>query len=181
MGAAGAIVMSFFGAVFASLALSTQFGQTGAVLALPFLVFAAIAVSAVLHPRRVAPTFMRAKHTDRVVMWSSAVEGVAIFIAVNLLVNLGHRELLLPTIALIVGLHFLPMAYALAFRPFYGLGGVILLAAALGFMLKQPAGGSIAGLVSAGALWVAAIFALLREEQWPGLKDEEYSINRRMT
>lgn len=39
-----------------------------------------------------------------------AAEGLGIFIGVNLVVNLGHPNLTIPMIALIVGLHFYPMA-----------------------------------------------------------------------
>jgi len=37
-------------------------------------------------------------------------EGVGILIGINIVVNIGHPELTIPTIALIVGLHFYPMA-----------------------------------------------------------------------
>ncbi|MGZ3755591.1 MAG: hypothetical protein ACXVAY_08135 [Mucilaginibacter sp.] len=36
-------------------------------------------------------------------------EGLGIFIAVNVVVNIGHPELVVPAIALVVGLHFFPM------------------------------------------------------------------------
>jgi hypothetical protein len=41
MGAWGAIIMSFFGALFAALTLAFQFGWTGLTLGLPFVLFAA--------------------------------------------------------------------------------------------------------------------------------------------
>jgi len=37
-------------------------------------------------------------------------EGLGIFIAINVVVNLGHPELTIPAIALVVGLHFFPLA-----------------------------------------------------------------------
>jgi hypothetical protein len=37
-------------------------------------------------------------------------EGLGIFIAVNVVINLGHPELTIPVIALVVGLHFYPLA-----------------------------------------------------------------------
>jgi hypothetical protein len=39
-----------------------------------------------------------------------AAEGIAIFIAKNILVNISHDELFIPFFALIVGLHFFPLA-----------------------------------------------------------------------
>jgi MFS family permease len=38
------------------------------------------------------------------------VEGLGIFLAVNIVINLGHPDLIIPAIALVVGLHFYPMA-----------------------------------------------------------------------
>ncbi|MCC8424606.1 hypothetical protein [Mucilaginibacter sp. UR6-11] len=46
-------------------------------------------------------------------MWFGIIfggEGLGIFIAVNLVINLGHPDLVIPAIALVVGLHFYPMA-----------------------------------------------------------------------
>ena len=38
-------------------------------------------------------------------------EGLGILIAINIVTNIGHPELVIPSIALIVGLHFYPMAW----------------------------------------------------------------------
>ena len=46
MGAWGAIIMSFFGAVFGALTLYMQWHKSGLPLMLPFLVFAIIAIAA---------------------------------------------------------------------------------------------------------------------------------------
>lgn len=162
MGASGAIIMSFFGAVFAAMTLAMPLGRSGAVLFLPFAVFAVIAVVAVRTMRRKEQTPARSARKDRVIMWSSAAEGIGIFIAANVVINLGRPELLLPAIALIVGLHFLPMAHLIPFRPFYALAGALLVAAALGFVLHQPIGAGIAGFVAAFILWTAALLALQR-------------------
>lgn len=46
-------------------------------------------------------------------MWFGIIfgaEGLGIFIAVNIVINLGHADLVIPVIALVVGLHFYPMA-----------------------------------------------------------------------
>jgi uncharacterized membrane protein (DUF485 family) len=37
-------------------------------------------------------------------------EGLFIFLGINLVINLGHPDLIIPVIALVVGLHFYPMA-----------------------------------------------------------------------
>jgi len=38
-------------------------------------------------------------------------EGLGIFIAVNIVTNIGHADLVMPVIALVVGLHFYPLAW----------------------------------------------------------------------
>src|SRR5690242_10910502 len=47
----------------------------------------------------------------RIVGIWSAVEGVAIFLAINVCLNIGAPDAALPIVAIIVGLHFLPMAH----------------------------------------------------------------------
>jgi hypothetical protein len=65
--------------------------------------------------------------------------------------------------ALVVGLHFLPIAYAASFRPFYRLATVLLLSAAIGFVIPAPVGGEIAGTSAALSLWFVSITAVSRE------------------
>lgn len=164
MGATGAIIMSFFGAVFAAMTLATQYGWRGVPLLLPFAVFAATALAAIHAMRGTKGARTASEKAERVILWSSIGEGIGIFIAANVVANLGHREWLLPAIALVVGLHFLPMAFAIPFRPFYVLSAALLVAAALGFVLRQPDGARIAGLTSATVLWIASVAAVRR--QW---------------
>jgi hypothetical protein len=163
MGAWGAIIMGFFGALFAALTLAFQFGWTGGATLLPFAMFAAIAIAAATVIRRPGVGVTPTKQAERVIMWSSIGEGIGLFVAANLVINLGHRDLLLPAMALVVGTHFLPMAHAIPFRPFYGLAIALLIAAALGFGLAPPMNGIVAGFSAAAVLWVAALLAIGRD------------------
>ena len=46
-------------------------------------------------------------------MWFGIIfgaEGLLIFVAINIVTNIGHADLVIPVIALVVGLHFYPMA-----------------------------------------------------------------------
>jgi hypothetical protein len=153
MGAWGAIIMSFFGAFFAALTLALQFQWKGSGLGLPFLGFAAILVLALIVIRLPGKGISPSKRGGQAILWSTIGEGVGLFIAANVVVNIHHSEMLLPAMALVVGLHFLPIAYAETFRPFYVLGGTQLLGAAVGFAMPPPVGGMIAGFAAAGALW----------------------------
>ncbi|MGB9109907.1 MAG: hypothetical protein WCC39_14590, partial [Telluria sp.] len=74
-------------------------------------------------------------------------------------------DLLLPAIALVVGLHFLPIAHAASFRPFYILGAFLLFFAVTGFLLAAPLGGGIAGIAAALSLWLASAAAISRDQK----------------
>ncbi len=165
MGAWGAIIMGFFGSAFAALTLAWQFRLTGAVLAAPFLVFAGIGLAAAYVLRLPGAGVAPSARAERVIMWSSIAEGVGLFIVANLVQNLHRPDLLLPAMALVVGLHFLPIAAAAPFRPFYVLGGALILAAIAGASFAAPLGGAIAGLAAAGALWIAALLAIRRDRR----------------
>ena len=163
MGAWGAIIMGFFGAVFAAMTLAIAGGASGVVLILPFVVFAALAIAAIRVIQRPGDGVAPSPRAGRVIMWSTIGEGVGLFVAANVVENMGHRALLLPATALVVGLHFLPMAIAIPFRPFLVLGGALLAAAGLGFTLAPPVNGEVAGFAAAVALWIAAALAVRRD------------------
>ncbi|TCN57525.1 hypothetical protein D0809_13160 [Flavobacterium circumlabens] len=46
---------------------------------------------------------------DKRFLWIFGLEGLGIFLAKNILVNINHNELFIPFFALIVGLHFFPL------------------------------------------------------------------------
>ena len=163
MGATGAVIMSFFAAVFASMALAIRSGWHTSLPFLPFLIFAGIAIAARVLSRRAGQRPDAPKRTGRVILWSSVAEGVGIFVAANVVANLGHPELLLPAIALVVGLHFLPMAYLIPFRPFYLLGGTLVAVAVLAVGRPDLVGARSAGFAAALVLWTAALLALRRQ------------------
>jgi hypothetical protein len=163
MGAWGAIIMSFFGALFAALTFAFQLHWRGPALGLPFLGFAIIALAAAAVIRRPGEGVTPSPRVEKVIMWSSIGEGIGLPVAATLMTNLGHPELLLPAMAIVVGLHFLPIAYAASFIPFYLLGAALLAAGALGFIVAPLAGGEVAGFAAAAALWAASIMAVRRD------------------
>ena len=65
--------------------------------------------------------------------------------------------------ALVVGLHFLPIAFAARFGPFYALATALIIAAIAGFIIGTPMGGAVAGFMAAGALWLASGMAVRRD------------------
>jgi len=165
MGAWGAIIMGFFGSVFAALTLALQFHLGGAVLAAPFVLFIGIALAAAQTLRSPGRGIEPSPRAGKAIMWASIGEGVGLFVAANLVQNLHRPDLLLPAMALVVGLHFLPIAYAAPFRPFYALGAALILAAIAGCVVAAPLGGAVAGLAAASALWIAASVAIGRDRR----------------
>lgn len=163
MGAWGALIMSFFGAVFASLTLYWQWHLHGVTLVLPFLGFILIGFAASYVIRAPGEGIKPSPKEERTIMLSSIGEGIALFLAANIVMNLHRPDLLLPSMALVVGLHFLPIAFAAGFRPFYVLGTALIVAAIAGFIVKAPTGGEVAGFMAAGALWLASGSAVRRD------------------
>jgi hypothetical protein len=163
MGAWGALIMSFFGSVFASLTMHWQWHVSGPKLALPFILSAIVALIAAHTIRAPGTGVQPSPKGEKAIMWSSIGEGAGLFLVTNIVINLHYPQLLLPAMALVVGLHFLPIAYAEAFRPFYVLGFALIAAAIIGFALAAPMGGELAGLMAAASLWTASIIAIRRD------------------
>ena len=68
-----------------------------------------------------------------------AGEGIGIFIAVNIVINLHHRELIMPAIALVVGLHFIPLAklFKRKFDYYLGTWSILIAFFAITFSLNK--------------------------------------------
>lgn len=97
---------------------------------------------------------------------ASAVEGVAIFAAVTVLVNLGRRDLIAPAVAIIVGVHFLPLARWFP-APIYYLTAALLVAVGMAGAGVQnlPARVLTVGIGAAAVLWLSCGVVLLHAHQ----------------
>jgi len=93
-------------------------------------------------------------------IWSG-VEGVAILVAANGLANLGRARLVAPAIAMIVGLHFFPLAWGLPAPPYLALGCALVLLGAGSMLLPGAYPAPVAAFGAAILLWVTCI-ALVR-------------------
>ncbi|WP_343609272.1 hypothetical protein [Novosphingobium sp.] len=163
MGSRGAIIMGFFGAVFIAMTLHWQWHVSGMPLALPFAVFVMIGLGALRVMRLPGEGITPSPRAEKAITWASVGEGIGLFLASNLVMNLHHPEWLMPAVALVVGLHFLPIAWAAPFPPFYALGSALIAAAVVGVLLPAPLGGALSGFAAALALWTASLVALLRD------------------
>jgi len=163
MGAWGGVIMGFFGTVFAALTMAWQWHVPGLGLLVPFAVFLLICLAAAIVIRHPGEGLKPSPATERALVWSSAAEGIAIPVALILLANLHRSEWALPAVALIVGLHFVPIGMAARFAPYLGLALILMMAGAMGFAFAPPLGGEIAGVASGFALWAAASMAVRRD------------------
>ncbi|WP_052025191.1 hypothetical protein [Asticcacaulis sp. AC466] len=163
----GVIVLSVFAAIWAFMGLHIA-GQPLWAQFAPLVASFMLILLAVTAGRNVpAPSPEERKRVGRTVMIWSAIEGVAIFGGINVLVNMGHAEWEVAFIALIVGLHFFPLAIGLR-APLYWLTGLGLIgAAAAGVALMPfgPAQDTAISLGCAAVLYVTAVIVTARMRQ----------------
>lgn len=162
MTSTGAIIMSVFGVIWWIVGLRASGQPSLLIYGVPLAAAVAVA-AAFLRGRAAEPETVESKRRDRLVGIASAAEGVAIFVVANVLVNVGQRDEVAPAVALIVGLHFLPLARWLPARPYYVTAVTLVALALAGFLIASPE--LRLALVSAGAactLWVTSLAAAWR-------------------
>lgn len=98
----------------------------------------------------------------RIIFIWSAAEGVAIVIVLNVLINLGQARLAVPAVAIIVGLHFFPLARGIPMPPYVALGSALTVLGAGAMLLPGPYPAPVAGFGAAILLWFTCI-ALVRK------------------
>lgn len=106
------------------------------------------------------PKSRRAKRVFHVV---NAMQWILIIVGANVLARDGLDAWIVPMIILVVGLHFLPLAFVFSNRPHYVTGAALVLLG-LAYPLLSPAGPTDPiGLLGAGLiLWASASWALRR-------------------
>jgi hypothetical protein len=160
MGPWGALIFAIFATAFFMAGLAPTVGETNPILLLGFVLAAPVVVRAV--QRVVRPDPPGGIQTGRVIMWSTMAEAVAILIVVNVFKNLRMNDLVLPGIAAVVSLHFIPIGLAANLRRFQALTVAMMACAVAGFALRGATGTMVTGLGAALTLWLGGIFALQR-------------------
>ena len=151
----GAIIMSFFAAIWFALGvLSAGMGWGVALLGVPL---SALTILAAKQAQRgaVPRSAAEEKRTRTVIGWASAFEGVMIPVACIACAALGRPDLTLAAIAVVVGLHFLPMAYLLD-KPGYYLTAFAMMGIGIGIVAALRAGplrSALIGPCAAVILW----------------------------
>lgn len=93
----------------------------------------------------------------RVVGRWSAVEGLAIVAVVIICQNIGAADAIVPVIAIIVGLHFLPLARGIPVPFYYATGVAMVATGGAALLLSEPARIGVTGFGSAIILWVSCV------------------------
>jgi hypothetical protein len=158
----GAIIMGVFAAVWWVAGVRASGYGSPLIYAVAPVVTGLIIVAALRGRERSAqePPEEHARR-DRLVGIASAAEGVAILVAVNVLVNLGLNDYVAPVIAIIVGLHFVPLARLLPARLYYATAALLVALGVCGFAMRRPDLRLL--VVSVGAacvLWLTCAFVL---------------------
>lgn len=79
----------------------------------------------------------RGPHVGKLVGLWSAIEGVAIIVAGNLLQYVQRADLVIPTAVTIIGLHFLPLARGIPVRLYYATGAAMVLLGVFALVLPD--------------------------------------------
>lgn len=107
----------------------------------------------------------RGPHVGRVVgLWSS-IEVVALLVTANVLRDLHRDDLAFPLCAIIVGLHFFPLARGIPVRLYHGTGAGLVLAGVVGLILPASERPMAVGMTAALILWATAVLVALRAKQ----------------
>lgn len=99
-----------------------------------------------------------------VALWSS-IEVVALLIAANVLQNVDRGDLMLPAAAIIVGLHFFPLALGIPVRLYHATGAGLVFVGLVGPFLPAPERPMAVGMGAALVLWATALVVVLRSRQ----------------
>ncbi len=160
MGPWGALIMAIFACAFFMAGLAPTVGPTSPILLLGFVLAAPVVIRAI--QRLVRPDPPGGIRTGRVIAWSTTAEAIAILLVVNVFRNAGLGDVILPGIAAVVSLHFIPMGLAANLRRFQALTIAMMAAAVAGFAIRGTVGTAVTGLGAALTLWLGGIFALQR-------------------
>ncbi len=118
--ATGLLMMAFFTAIWAIIAHAGLDGRDDNIEIIMFGILAAAFVVKAIYFFSVAKRFPKNtseadnKRGKKEGMWFGIIfggEGLGIFIAINVVNNIGHPDLVIPAIALVVALHFYPLGW----------------------------------------------------------------------
>jgi hypothetical protein len=157
----GLLVLTMFAAAWASVGLLVSGGARGLIL-LPIALSLALLACGW---RGSGLVRSRGPHVGKLVGLWSAIEGVAIIVTENVLQNLHRGDLIFPSVAIIVGLHFFPLARGIPVRLYHATGAGFVFAGLVGLLLPAAERPMAVGMSAALILWATALVVVLRARQ----------------
>jgi tetrahydromethanopterin S-methyltransferase subunit G len=116
----GSIIMSFFATIWWIIGALNSGWPPIVSFGIPIAIF--IFLFVIRKKEDIIPTELseqEGRRIGRLVGIASGAEGIIIFVVVNILANIGKSDLLSPIIAIIVGLHFIPLARWIPAKLYY--------------------------------------------------------------
>jgi hypothetical protein len=169
----GVIIMSFFAAIWWALGINASGHASALTISAGCLVSLAMVFFAIRAERGSGSHATGdQRRIGRIVMWASTAEGIAILAAVNVLNWAGLPYYIVCAVAVIVGLHFVPLARLLPNARIYNLTAIALVAVGLaGCLMPVTTRGLLVGTGAALVIWATCIgvIATLRPMRSPML------------
>ncbi len=156
----GIWVLNIFAAIWAVAGIVVS-QQPAWLAVVPILISAALLLWASRQPVGTGNP-VEGDHVGRVVGIATAIEGVAIFLAANVFINLHMPTLLLPAIAIIVGLHFLPLAWGIPVPLYYRTGVALVVVGVAASQFPAPDRAIATGSGAALVLWASGVMLVRR-------------------
>ena len=153
----GLWVLCFFAAVWAVAGVLVDGAPTWWI-GPPIVLSGAILIFAL---RRAGSPQESAPHVGRLIGTWSAIEGIAMFLAANVLVNLHLRQAIMPVLAIIVGVHFLPLARGIPARLYYATGAALIVIGIVALIAPPWHLPLLVGGAAAAILWASAAASVL--------------------
>src|SRR5476649_667226 len=103
------------------------------------------------------------KRAGRIFNAVNAIQWILVFVAAAVLSRVGHKEWIIASIILIMGIHFFPLSVVFKVPRHYATGAAMTLLAIFYPLMSSAGPTSPVGCVGAGIiLWVSAVAALIR-------------------
>ena len=162
------LIMGAFAALWWIVGVTASGHASVALCGVPVLITALLIVAA-LRRRAVGQPLPPGEggRRGRLIGITSAAEGLLILVAVNVLANIGKRDFTAPAVAIIVGLHFPPLARGLRARVYYATSALLIGVGTAGCFVEDANRRLLAVCLSAACvLWLTCGGVLL----WTGVE-----------
>jgi hypothetical protein len=164
MSIAGAIIMSVFAAIWWMAGVRASGYPALLAYGVPLVVTGLIVIISLrLRDSSEQSSAEESARRGRLIGIASGVEGLAILLAVNVLAYFGRSDYAAPVIAIIVGLHFVPLAQQLPAPLYWATAALLIALGVCGFIIRRTDQRLLIVCVGAACvLWLTCVAVLGR-------------------